>query len=515
MTTLSHPAAATAARPLSRGMVTLSIMLATVMQALDTTIANVALPHMQGSLQASQDQIVWVLTSYIVAAAIATPMTGWLCGRWGQRQVLLISVVGFTVSSALCGLAGSLWQIVVARLLQGVFGAALVPLSQSVLLDINPREKHGQAMAVWGAGVMVGPVLGPMLGGWLTEAFDWRYVFFINLPIGVLAFYGIARYLPENRPRRTPLDLFGFIWLSLAVGLLQMFLDRGADLDWLSSTEIRLEALGAVVALAVFAAHTLTAEGDSFVDRALLRDRNFVAGSVVGFMVGLILYGTMALLPTLLQGLMGYSVVMAGELMAPRGLGTMVSMMSAGWLLKHFGTRTLMTIGFGLMAVALYSMSRLTLQADGSLVMVSGFVQGVGTGLSFVPMSTITFATLAPRLRPQGTPIFSLLRNLGGSVGISLIQTLLTHRTVEAHARLVENINVYNPVLQALPPEMGLQTPQGIALLAAEINRQAGMIGYVDDFRIMMAITLLALPLLLLMRPPGRNAAPVQVDPGH
>ena len=228
-----------------RGLITISIMLATIMQVLDTTIANVALPHMQGSLQASQDQITWVLTSYIVASAIALPLTGWMISQWGRRKVFIVSVIGFTVASGLCGLAGSLGGIVAARLLQGVFGAALVPLSQAVLLDINPPARVGQAMAIWGAGIMVGPILGPMLGGWLTENFDWRWVFFINVPVGAFALYGMLRYLPESKPNANRLDIFGFVTLSLAIGLLQLFLDRGELLDWFDSWEIKLEAAGA------------------------------------------------------------------------------------------------------------------------------------------------------------------------------------------------------------------------------------------------------------------------------
>ncbi|MDB5882492.1 MAG: EmrB/QacA family drug resistance transporter, partial [Ramlibacter sp.] len=313
-----------------RGMITLSVMLATIMQALDTTIANVALPHMQGSLQASQDQITWVLTSYIVASAIALPITGWLCTQWGRRKVFIVSVIGFTVASALCGLATSLVGIVAARLLQGVFGAALVPLSQAVLLDINPPEKVGSAMAVWGAGIMVGPILGPMMGGWLTENFDWRWVFFINLPVGLFALWGIVRYMPESRPKSERLDVFGFVALSVAIGALQMLLDRGELLDWFDSLEIQLEAAVAVAAFAFFAAHTFTVKGISFVNRDLLKDRNFVTSSMFGFLVGVVLYGTMALLPTFLQSLMDYPVVYTGEVTAPRGIGTMIAMLIVG-----------------------------------------------------------------------------------------------------------------------------------------------------------------------------------------
>jgi DHA2 family multidrug resistance protein len=490
-----------------RGMITVSIMLATVMQALDTTIANVALPHMQGSLQASQDQITWVLTSYIVAAAIATPLTGWLCGQWGRRKVFLATVVGFTAASALCGFAGSLWQIVAARLLQGLFGAALVPLSQAVLLDINPREKVGQAMAIWGAGIMVGPILGPMLGGWLTENFNWRWVFFINLPVGVMAFYGIARYMPESRPEGERLDLFGFITLSLAVGLLQMFLDRGEQLDWFSSPEIAIEAVGCVVALAFFIAHTATTDGPSFLNRGLLRDRNFVTGVLFAFVVGMILYATMALLPTLLQGLLGYPVVYTGIIMAPRGVGTMLAMVIVGKLVQRVDLRAIMAFGFALTAISLYQMTQLTLDMDSTIVVMSGFIQGLGIGFTFVPLSAAAFATLPAQLRNDGTPIYSLLRNIGSSVGISIVQTLLTETTAKAHAQLAQGVNLANPALQTLPQMMSPDAASGLAMLNGEVTRQAAMIGYVSDFKVMMWLTLATVPLLALIRRPKR--APV------
>jgi MFS transporter, DHA2 family, multidrug resistance protein len=490
-----------------RGMITVSIMLATIMQALDTTIANVALPHMQGSLQASQDQITWVLTSYIVASAITLPLTGWLCTQWGRRKVFIVSVIGFTVASALCGLSTSLAAIVAARLLQGVFGAALVPLSQAVLLDINPPQKVGQAMAIWGAGIMVGPILGPMMGGWLTENFDWRWVFFINLPVGMFALWGIFRYLPESRPRSAPLDMFGFVALSLALGFLQMFLDRGELLDWFDSWEIKLEAAGALVAFAFFAVHTWTVQGISFFDRDLLKDRNFVTGSLFAFIVGVVLYGTMALLPTFLQSLMDYPVVYTGEVTAPRGVGTMLAMIVVGRLVHRIDVRAIMAVGFTLTAVALWQMTHVTLQMDSSLIVTSGFIQGLGIGFTFVPLSTAAFATLAPRLRNQGTPIFSLLRNIGGSVGISIVQALLTRGSAQAHAQLAATVAPGNAALVTLPPALSPDTLNGLALLNAEVSRQAALIAYVNDFWIMMVVTLLAIPLLLLIRRSGRAAA--------
>jgi DHA2 family multidrug resistance protein len=422
-------------------------MLATIMQALDTTIANVALPHMQGSLQASQDQITWVLTSYIVASAIALPLTGWLCTQWGRRKVFIISVIGFTIASALCGLATSLAGIVAARLLQGLFGAALVPLSQAVLLDINPREKVGQAMAIWGAGIMVGPILGPLLGGWLTETLDWRWVFFINLPVGVLAYWGLARYLPESPAKPEALDRFGFVTLSIAIGLLQLFLDRGEQLDWFESWEIRLEVAGTVVAFALFVAHTWTVQGASFLDRELLKDRNFVTASFFGFIVGVVLYGTMALLPLFLQGLMQYPVVYTGMITAPRGIGTMIAMIVVGRLVQKVDLRLIMATGFALTAIALWQMTHITLQMDSSLIVTSGFIQGLGIGFTFVPLSAAAFATLAPRLRNEGTPIYSLLRNIGGSVGISVVQALLTRGMAQGHASLATFVAPGNPAL--------------------------------------------------------------------
>lgn len=501
-----------------KGMITVSIMLATIMQALDTTIANVALPHMQGSLQSSQDQISWVLTSYIVAAAIATPLTGWLCGQWGRRRVFLVSVVGFTIASALCGMAQGLAEIVLARLLQGLFGAALVPLSQAVLLDINPKEKVGQAMAIWGAGIMVGPILGPMLGGWLTENVNWRWVFFINLPVGVFAFYGIARFLPESKPAGEKLDLFGLATLSLAIGLLQMFLDRGEQLDWFNSPEIVAEAIGCVIAFAFFITHTLTTETGSFLNRALLRDRNFVTGTAFAFVVGMILYATMALLPAFLQGLLGYPVIFTGEIMAPRGLGTMLAMMVVGRLVHRIDLRLIMAFGFSLTAYSLWQMTHITLDMDSTLVTVSGFIQGMGIGFTFVPLSAVTFATLAPNLRNEGTPVYSLMRNIGSSVGISIVQAMLTEGTATAHAELAVDINYANQVLQTLPSSLSAQSATGLSLLNAEVNRQAAMMAYVNDFRVMMWVTLLTMPLLLLIRPaaPANKAGKAEDEaPGH
>ncbi|HSD37231.1 MAG TPA: DHA2 family efflux MFS transporter permease subunit [Rhodocyclaceae bacterium] len=510
--------AATAAvpgAPINRVMITISIMLATIIQALDGTIANVALPHMQGSLSASQDQITWVLTSFIVAAAIATPLTGWLCDRFGQKNIFLAAVAGFTLASVLCGLSGSLAQIVAARLLQGIFGAALVPLSQATLLDINPREKHGSAMAVWGMGVMIGPILGPTLGGWLTDSYNWRWVFFINVPVGALAFYGIWKYIhavPAARKMR--FDMFGFATLSLAIGALQMLLDRGEQNDWFASRETWIEAILLAMSLSYFIAHTaLTPAGKSFFDFRLLKNRNYVTGLLFIFIVGMVLFATRALTPTMLQGLMGYPAKIAGLVTAPSGLGTMFAMLIVGRLVGKVDFRILLAIGFGITAFSLWQMSQYTLVLSQSDIVWPGVVQGVGLGLVFVPLSAATFATLAPEMRAEGTAIYSLIRNIGSSIGIALVQTLLVRNTQTAHASLAEHVSTTNTSLHdaSIAPFYNFASGDSITALNAEITRQASMIAYVDNFWLMLILTLLVIPLLLLVKAPAKKA-PVSVD---
>ena len=497
-------------RPLNRPMITLSIMLATIMQTLDSTIANVALPHMQGTLSASQDQIAWVLTAYIIASAIATPLTGWLCDRFGQKNIFLASISGFTLASALCGMSNSLAEIVAARLLQGVFGAALVPLAQVVLMDINPREKQGSAMAVWGMGVMVGPILGPTLGGWLTDSYNWRWVFFINVPIGIIAFYGMWRYIrPDPGGRHSRFDVFGFTTLSLALGATQLMLDRGQHNDWFSSTETWVEAVVAVVAATYFIAHTaLTPAKQSFVDYRLLKNQNYVTGLLFIFIVGLVLYATRALTPTMLENLLGYPVATTGLVTAPTGLGTMVAMLIAGRIIGKVDLRLTLLVGFLITAFALYQMAGYSLDLSESDIVWPGAIQGFGTGLVFVPLSAATFATLSSEMRAQGTALYSLVRNIGSSLGISLVQTLLTRNTVIVHAALAERVTSGSSAWNkpAVAGAFSVHAHGGAALLDRVVTQQAAMIAYIDDFWFMLFLTLLVTPLLLLIKPPRRGA---------
>ncbi|TCS62545.1 DHA2 family efflux MFS transporter permease subunit [Varunaivibrio sulfuroxidans] len=488
----------------SRPLITISIMLATVMQVIDTTIANVALPHMQGSLSATQDQIAWVLTSYIVAAAIMTPPTGFLAARFGRKRIFLAAVAGFTVASMLCGMATSLTEIVFFRLLQGVFGASLVPLSQAVLLDTYPRERHGSAMAIWGMGIMVGPILGPTLGGYLTEFYNWRSVFFINLPFGILAFLGILTFVPETGQNRTrPFDWYGFALLSTAIGALQLMLDRGVSQDWFSSGEIIIETFLAAICFYMFVVHILTADRP-FLEPGLFRDRNLVSGLFFIFVIGIVLLATIALLPPFLQTLMGYPVLTIGLVLAPRGIGTMVAMMIVGRIIARVDPRYLIGLGLTLTSFSLWEMAAFNMDIGAWDVVRTGLVQGFGLGFVFVPLSTLTFATLQPHYRNEGTALFSLVRNLGSSIGISIVVSQLARNTQINHAVIGESVTAFNPALKWANTAhfWNLDTLRGLLALNGEVTRQALTIAYLNDFKLMMFVTLMVFPVLFLLRNP-------------
>jgi DHA2 family multidrug resistance protein len=500
-----------------RPIIVACAMMATIMQALDTTIANVALPYMQGSLTATQDQINWVLTSYIVAAAIMTPPVGWLASRFGRKNIFVICVSGFTAASMLCGIATSLEEMVIFRLLQGVFGAALVPLSQSVMFDLYPEEQRGSAMAMWGMGVMLGPILGPTLGGYLTETYNWRWVFFVNLPFGILAAIGFLWALPAAEKVRTmKFDWFGFGMLSLGIGALQMLLDRGEQVDWLASGEIWIYTALTVIGFYVFFVHTFTAE-KPFIDPSLLRDRNLATSLVMMFVVGIVLLATLALLTPYLQGLMGYPVVTAGLVLGPRGVGTMMAMMLVGRLVQRYDARYLMLFGFVLTAIALYEMSGFTPDVSQFTLIWTGMVQGFGLGFLFVPIQTIAFATLPAHQRTDGAALISLTRNIGSAVGISVVTFLLIRNTAIMHADLSQFVNPFSHAVQSLAgTAMDASTMTGKAILNQVVGRQASIVAYADDFWLMMWIAIAAMPVVFIMkRPPrlgGAGAAHAAMD---
>src|SRR4029079_18985983 len=487
----------------SRGLLMVAILASMIMQILDTTIANVALPHMQTSLGAAQDTITWVLTSYIVAAAIATPITGWMADRIGRKRLFLICIAGFIISSALCGTAFSLEEMVVFRVAQGAFGAALAPLSQAVILDITPRQQMGSAMALWGAGIMVAPIVGPTIGAWITDNLTWRWCFYINVPIGIASFLGVLAWLPDTVQRIRRFDFFGFGLLSLFVGTLQLLLDRGQGLGWFQSSEILLET-GIVLACGwMFIIHSATAK-EPFIELALFKDRNFVPGMMFMLVVGMVLLAGMALLPPMMQGLFGYPVVTTGLILAPRGIGTMLSMAVVGRLVQRVDPRLLIGFGICLTAFSLWQMTGFNMSMTSGPFITTGVIQGFGLGFLFIPLQTVAFLTLDTRLRTEGSAIFNLVRNLGSSIGISLVASVLANNIQTNHAEMAENITLFNPNLTAagidpssLLTQAGSQT---VAMLNGMIGAQSAMIAYLDDFKLMSLITLAALPLLVFFR---------------
>jgi MFS transporter, DHA2 family, multidrug resistance protein len=484
-----------------RNMVTICAMTATIMQALDTTIANVALPYMQGSLSASQDQINWVLTSYIVAAAIMTAPVGWIANRFGRKRVFIVCSAGFTIASVMCGVAQNINQMVLFRLLQGVFGAALVPLSQAVMLDSYALHERAKAMSIWGMGVMLGPIMGPSLGAWLTESYSWHWVFFVNIPFGIVTVAGLMVFMDETR-QNTELrfDWFGFAALAIGIGSMQMALDRGEQLGWLESNEIIVECIVSIIGFYYFFAHSFTT-AKPFIQFAIFKDRNFVTGCVFMAVMGLVLYSTMALSSPYLQNVIGYPILTAGLLLATRGTGTFVAMMLVGRVMKYIEARTLIISGLLLMSLSLFFMTGWTDQTDVPTIVVVSIAQGFGLGLVFVPLSTVAFLTLPNHLRTDGTSMLTLLRNVASSIGISIVIAQLTEGGRRVYAILNEHITPFNHAMQM--PDVSrlidMNSNGGRALADAMVGFQAQIIAFALDYQTVMIITLCSLPLALMI----------------
>lgn len=479
-------------------------MMGTFMQVLDTTIANVALPHMQGSLQASRDQVTWVLTSYIVAAAIMTAPVGWIANRIGRKNFFVISMAGFTLTSALCGAATSLDQMIIFRLFQGMFGAALSPLSQAVILDRYPPEKRGMIMSVWGMVVMIGPMLGPILGGYLTDNYSWRFVFYVNVPIGILAVTGMILFLSEDRPgKEQPFDWFGFGFFAVAIGALQFFLDRGTTKDWFSSPEIVVEAVLAGMGFYLFFVHFFTSKR-TFIPHGLFRDRNYVSAFVLTAVIGVLMLATSALLPPYLESLGGYSVLDVGLMLAPRGLGTMITMVIIGRLAVRIDVRIPMAIGCVLLTWSFWEMSQWTPAIATSTLVVTVFIQGMAMGLIFIPANIMAFATLPGELRTDASAMINLARNVGSGIGISVTQTVLAWNAQVVHATLASHVTPFNRALDVNAQSMMLnwKLPMGRAALEGIINRAALITAYADTFYMMLFLSLPAFIVLLLIPKP-------------
>lgn len=488
----------------SNGLLAIAIGLACLVYTIDSSIANVALPYIQGDLQASHDQIGWVLTAYVISSAIALPLAGFFAVRFGMRPVIIASTAAFTAASVFCGLAGSLEALVLFRAAQGIAGAALVPISQVLLLSAYPIEQAGWAMALWGVGVMGGPVIGPLLGGLLTETLNWRWVFFVNLPIGVVAVALLLAVVPRQAPSHARrFDYLGFVLLAVTIGLAQLCLDRGNGLGWFDSPEVVAEAFFAAVFFYMFVVHSLTTE-HPFIDIHLFRDRNFVVGLLTSFLVGVLIYVVVTLMPLFLQQLQGHTPIQAGLLIAPRGAGTMLAMLLAGRALIHVDPRLMAAAGAVLMAAASVPMMYLTLDIGSQLVVICGLVHGIGIGMVTVPLSMLIFATLRADQRTEAGVISSLARNIGSSIGISVVLTLLSRSTQMNNARLVEFVTPFDAARWAGAREaLGDQT---MPALAQEVARQAAVIAYNNDFALVLWVAVIVLPLLTLFRRPQRRA---------
>ena len=488
-------------------LLVLGIMGASTLQILDSTIANVALPHMQTALGATRETITWVLTSYIVASAVALPATGWLADRFGGRRLMIVAVAGFIITSMLCGMAQNLAQMVLFRSLQGLTGAFIMPLSQAFILDITRPSRHSQMMGLWGMGVMIGPILGPILGGWLTESANWRWVFYINLPLGILSLAALIAYLPHRERIERRFDFLGFTLLAISLSTLQLLLDRGTLLDWFESGEIWIYSVIALGAGWMAVIHLATKK-DPLFNTALMKDRNFTFALCFMLVVGVILISMMALLPPMLQNLFGYGVIDTGIVLMPRGVGILISMITANYLSRrNFDPRVIISAGCLICALSLWQMAHWSLVVDEMTVIATGLLQGIGLGLTFIPLQSSAFATLSPRFRTDGSSLLNLSRSLGGSIGISLLTAIWGGNLQTSHSDQVSNITATTFSVFDVASIDRFQPTGDMAMVAlnAEINRQAAMVAYVDDFYLMMWLTLAVAPLAFLMK---RNQAP-------
>lgn len=484
----------------------LTVMLCTVVITIDSTIANVALPHMQGALSTTQDQVSWVLTSYIVAATIMTPPSGFIAAKFGRQRFLLSCIGGFLIASMLCGAATSLSQIVFFRILQGAFGAGIVPIGQTIIMDHFPPAKRAQVLSIWGMGTMLGPIVGPSFGGYLTETLSWRWVFYINVPLCVLAAIGILAVIPKTKnAQQNPFDFIGFALVSLFIGALQLMLDRGHSLYWFQSLEIIIEATVAGLCLYLFVVHMVSTK-HPFIQPRLFKDRNLFVGLCVMAVTQVLTMGQMALLPNFLQQLMHIPVDTTGYLLMPRGIAMVVGMAFTGWLINYIDARYVMIIGLLAMSFSTYEMAHINLNVSTQTILMLGIEQGFGMSLFMAPMTGMVFATLAPIWRAEGAAMTSLMRNMGGSVGISIFFTRIAEETQINHQRLGENITAFTT---DLPKIWDWHSTAGAMTLDSEITRQASSVAYLDVYMVMAVCFLLVIPLCLLFKKAERTSVSV------
>ncbi len=500
------------ARP---GLLMIAVMAAMTMQMLDTTIANVALPDIQSALGATQDTVTWVLTSYVLASAVVLPLAGWLVDRVGMKWLLVGSVSLFTLASVMCGLAQDLPQLVVARVFQGVAGAFLSPLAQTVMLDTHTIRDRPRVMAIFTQGIMLGPIAGPLLGGYLTESLSWHWVFFVNVPIGIACVAALLVLMPATPRRPRKIDLTGWLLIAVAVTALQLMLDRGTTLDWFGSWEIVFYAVVSGCAFWMFGVHLATARAPLFAG-AMFRDRNFIAGVAIMFLVGLVMFSVMALLPVMLQTIYGYTAIDSGWLLTPRGVGMLASLLVFGRFFHRIDARLLVAIGLGLTAFSLYLMTGWAPDMPRGPIVLSGFIQGVGFSFCFMPVTLIMFATLPANLRTDASSLANLSRNLGASTGIATVTVLLGRNIQVNHAELGASFTRFGlPVDVDRASAYGQYGEAGLRMIDAAINRQAAMIAYLNDFWLMGIACLVAIPLLFVVRPARAATVPPEELAAH
>lgn len=488
-------------------MMTIAALSAVILVTLDATIATIALGRIQSTLAASPEQITWVLTSYLIAAAVMTPLAGWLADRFGRIRTMRTSVFFFTLSSLGCGLAPNLEILTLFRFIQGASGASLVPLSQVLLLDIWPPEKHGPAISAFGVGTLMGPMLGPTLGAWLIEYVSWRWIFLINVPIGILSLLGLTIFAKgHDKLRAVKFDMRGFVYVSVALTAFQLTLDRGQLLDWFSSTEVTIEAAIAALFTYLAVVHVFTTP-DPFIKPAIFKDRNFALGTAFMMGVGLFMVGSIPIITTMMQQLLGYPVMLTGMVSLPRAVGNILTLVIAGQLVGRVDSRVLMIVGLAGFIGGFYILSGISIDTSAGTMALVSLVQGLGSGLMFLPLMIVVFATLPEKYKNEGATLTALMRNLGGAVGISVIQTLTLRDHAASQSRLAENMTPDNPLVGWRYGDMDFTAPLDVAARSGEVARQGMILAYHHTFEMMFVLSLVMVVICLLMKPKKETGA--------
>jgi DHA2 family multidrug resistance protein len=503
-------------------LVAASVMLATFMEVLDTSVASVALPHLAGSMSASVDESTWVLTGYLISNAIVLPSTGWFSNFFGRKQYQLISITVFAIASALCGASTTLPMLVASRVVQGAAGGGLQPVSQAILLESFPREKHGQAMAAYGLGIILAPLLGPTLGGWITDQYSWRWVFYINIPVSIAAVLMVQAFVEDppyaRRARNLPIDYLGFGFLALWLGTFQIILDKGQEADWFSADWVCGFAAISAVSMVAFIIYELRAP-HPLVDLHVLRNRNLAVGTFLIGLIGVVIYGTVTLLPLFLQDLLGYTAYDSGLAVSPRGIGALVSLVIAGMLIGKIDSRVLLGIGLGIRALSLFMLGSLNMEIGMWNIVWPNLINGFANGFLFVPLTTMTMSTLSNEAMGRGTGLYNLTRNMGASFGVSMVTTLLVRGAQRHQDLLVGNLTPldfpFRLLLRRLVGFFAIKAGIAPALLRAYgliyrmLRQQANLLAYVDDFRLLAILTLCCVPFLLLFRKGHTRKLPI------